>query len=132
MILYDLLAPKRREALGTKVLGYGFLSAAALGGTYFLFQELVPLLGYAESGTLVSLLLGLIGGSLLFMARERQPLPQADLPHQALSFFRGLDVESTLKENAVPLALTALVAGLALSQVNKASKLLDICKIFMK
>ena len=55
MILCDLLASRKRGgALGTKVLGYGFLSAAALGGTFFLFQELVPLLGYLESGALVS------------------------------------------------------------------------------
>lgn len=129
MILCDLLASRSRNtSLGGRIVGYVFLSIAILGGTFFLFQGIVPLLGYLESGAIVCSLLGGIGGFLLFMTRKKKPLQQEDLSHQALSFFKDLHIEKMLKDNAAPIALLSLGVGFALSQLNNPHRLLEIYK----
>jgi len=133
MILYDLLASRERgSSLGSKILGYCFLSIATLGGTFFLFQWLVPLLGYLESGAIICFILALTGGILLFMTRERKPPPHEILSHQALSFLKDLDVEKVLKEHALSLSLLSFGAGIALSQLNNPRKLIDLYKAFIR
>ena len=129
MILCDLLASRSpNTSLGGRIVGYVFLSIAILGGTFFLFQGIVPLLGYLESGAIVCSLLGVIGGLLIFMTRKKKPLQQEDLSHQALSFFKDLHIEKMLKDNAVSIALLSLGVGFALSQLNNPNKLLEIYK----
>jgi len=129
MILCDLLASRSRNtSLGGRIVGYVFLSIAILGGTFFLFQGIVPLLGYLESGAIVCSLLGVVGGLLIFMTRKKKPLQQEDLSHQALSFFKDLHIEKMLKDNAVPIALLSLGVGFALSQLNNPHRLLEIYK----
>ncbi len=133
MILYDLWASREREtSLGSKALGYCFLSAGVLGGTFFLFQGLVPLLGYVQSGAVVCSILAFTGGVLLLLTRKKKPLLHEALPQQALSFLKDLDVEKLLKEHALSLSLLSFGAGVALSQFNNPRKLLDIYKTLVR
>ena len=133
MILCDLLASRSpNTSLGGRIVGYVFLSIAILGGTFFLFQGIVPLLGYLESGAIVCSLLGVVGGLLIFMTRKKKPLQQEGLSHQALSFFKDLHIEKMLKDNAVPIALLSLGVGFALSQLNNPHRLLEIYKKLIK
>jgi hypothetical protein len=132
-MLYDLWMSRERESsLAKNVLGYCFLSIGILGGAYFLFQSLVPLLGYIESGAAICTILAFIGGTLLFMTRKKKSSSAEGLSQQTLSVLKDLDVEKILKEHALSLPLISFGVGVVLSQLNNPRKLLDLYKTFIR
>jgi hypothetical protein len=133
MMLYDLWMSREREySLANKVLGYCFLSVGVLGGSYFLFQSLIPLLGYTESGAAICTILAFIGGVLLFMTRKKKSSSPEGLSQQTLSTLKNLDVEKILKEHALSLPLISFGVGIILSQLNNPRKLLDLYKTLVR
>ena len=132
-MLYDLWnAHEKGSSLGNKIVGYFFLSISVLGGIFLLFQGLLPFLGYLKSGVVAFSVLALIGILLIFTARKKHHASPSDLSQQALSLFKGLDVEKVLKDHAFSLPLLSFGAGVVLSQVNNPKKLLEVYKTLMK
>ena len=69
-----LLKPKVCNAFSVKrICGYFFLALGGGIGFWFLFQSLIPLIGYLESGALMSALFLSIGGGLLLWGRRKKP-----------------------------------------------------------
>lgn len=130
MLLDYFISPQQGGAiLGSKILGYCFLSIAILGGIFFLFEGLVPLLGYIESGAIACTTLSLIGVILLFVGRKKKPVPQETLSHQALAFLKDLEIEKHLKNNSLAFSLLSFGVGIVLSQFNDPKRISELYKM---
>jgi len=55
-----------------KLLGGGFLLSGGLVGVFFLFQALIPFIGYLESAALACSILIVFGIDLLLIAQQRK------------------------------------------------------------
>lgn len=114
-----------------KVLGGIFVTLGGLGGVYFLFQALAPLVGYAESGGIGCCLL--VGAGIIFLTLDQKSRQKVSLPeeitYKALQSFKDFDLEKSLKNNAIPISLLSLVVGIALSQMKHVKELAEIYKL---
>jgi hypothetical protein len=117
--------------LSYKIFGYVFLACAGLGAIFLLFQTLVPLIGYLESGTLACAALGIVGGGLLLIDKKQQVSTPEEMINKLMTSLKGLDIDSTLKNNVVPLSLVLFGVGVALSQIKNVKNLSKIYK-FLK
>ncbi len=131
MAVVDLLLSSRKpdSFFVGRAIGYLFLVLAMIGGMFFLFQRLVPLIGYIESGMVVCGMLGGIGGILLFLNRSKTTLPEEDFSEKAVRFFKDLDMERILKNNAFMISLLSFGVGIALSQFKDPRKLSEFYKM---
>lgn len=131
MVILDLLLPSHesRSALVSKVLGCFFVMLATGMGVFFLFQALVPQVGYLESGAIVCMILAVLGAGFLFIGGKRAPSPQEEVAQRALGFFKDLDIEKVLKNNALLLSLLSLGGGIILSQLKNVKNLSGIYKM---
>ena len=131
MFILDLLLHSRESSSGlvSKVLGCFFLMLGSLIGIFFLFQALAPKIGYLESGAIVCMVLVILGVGLLFVEKKKKPSPPEEAAQKALNFFKELDVEKVLKDNALTLSLLSLGGGMILSQLKNVKNLSGICKM---
>ncbi|MBS0271834.1 MAG: hypothetical protein JSR85_04225 [Proteobacteria bacterium] len=129
MYFFDLLFKTREatSALGSKILGYFFLLLATAGGGFFLFQILVPLIGYLESGITVSATFAILGAGLLFFSQEKTS-PQEEAAQKAINFLNNFDLEKTLKDNALMISLLSFGVGIGLSQLKNATLISEAYK----
>lgn len=131
--IVDLLL-KPREAtrfLFARILGSFLLLLGVVFGIYFIFQALVPIIGYLQTGALLCALF--IGGGflLIFLSRNRRTRPIDDIVGEAQKAFENINGEELIKNNIHKILLFSLVAGLALSQL-KCPKNLSQLKNFKK
>lgn len=144
MILNFLMSILARPHIKTsflilRVLGCVFLILAAGVGIFFLFQAVVPVLGYLESGAILSVLLAGVGFLLLFFSRRKRPRPVDDAIGEVQEIFKKihmeikkLDINQSLRDNAPKILLCSFVAGLILSQVKDARKIAQLKEKFLK
>lgn len=134
MWMCDLLFHSRetKPSLLSKLLGCFFLMLGGGGGAYFLFQALIPHLGYLESGGLICGTMVLLGMCFLFIGKSKKPSPAEEVSQKISNVIKGFDMEKVLKENAVTLSLFSLGVGLILSQVKDPKKFAEIYNIFKK
>ncbi len=121
MMLLDLLLPSRqsRILLASKVLGCFFLMLGVAVGLFFLFQILVPIFGYLESGFVISAVLIALAIAFFFLAQNKQTTPQEEAIQKALNIFKDFDLESLLKNKPFAITLLSFIAGIILSQLKK-------------
>ena len=130
-LLNFLVRPQDRAPfMITGILGCFFLILAAGIGIFFLFQALVPIIGYLESGAALSALLAGVGFLLLFLSRRKYGRPIDNVMGEAEEIFKKIDSEfkkldltKKLKENAPTILLCSFVAGLVLSQLKDVKKI---------
>lgn len=125
---YFLYSPESRPSLITKALGCFFLMLGVTGGAFFLFEALIPVVGYGESGAIISGALVIISVCFLMIGGRKKPSLQEEAAQKALTFFKDFDMEKTLKNNALPLSLLSLGLGLVLSQFKNARPLSEFVK----
>lgn len=131
-IICDLfLKPQEESKDGCwRILGITCLFVGAGIGIFFLFETLVPLIGYIESGASVSALIMLMGSVLLLLNRKKKLTSQPpSLPH-IQDIFKNIDLENELKNNAGKVMLLAFGVGLILSQLTNIKKLSEVYKYF--
>ena len=130
-ILNFLLKPQEsKPILITKTLGCFFLMLAGILGAYFLFQALIPQLGYLESGGVICGLFTILGIVLLLMTQKKTITPQEEVSQKLLNIIKDFNIEKILKDNALTLSLLSLGVGILLSQLPNSKKLSEIYKIF--
>lgn len=128
-ILQSLFNPhENQNSLIYNILGCIFLLIGGLGGVFFLFQALIPLLGYLEGGAIACFVLIVFGSVLLFINKKRNTSPPEEIIQKALASFKDFHMEKLLKNNALPISLIALVLGVVLSQVKNIKSLPEIYK----
>ncbi len=122
LLLIDLFlkpeAPK--TSFNERFLGYGLLLIATGVGLYFLFQALIPTIGYLESGAAVCLILAALGSFLLLHSRDKKTIkPVEQILDTAKSAYNSVDVdlESFLKKNTTSIILYSCLAGFTLYQI---------------
>lgn len=107
-----------------RIFGYLFLLLGAGIGFFFLFKALVPIIGYLESGALISALLMIVGGLfLLYRHKKKSPPPLDNILAEAQHIFKSIDVEKMLKKNTHKVLLFSFLGGIVLSQIKDAKKL---------
>ncbi len=120
-LLDMLLKPETpKPFLSARVLGFILLWIAAAIGMYFLFQGLVPVIGYLESGAVICVMLVLAGLLCLLLHTEKQePKPLDKIVKSATSVYTEKQeaVENIFKEDAPNLILYSCLAGLTLYQI---------------
>lgn len=99
-------------------------------GIFFLFQALIPFIGYLESGMIVSAVAVLIGLVLFLISPKKRESPPEEMAEKALRCFKGLEIEKVVKNNALTLSLLSLGVGIGLSQLKNIKKLTQVYKIF--
>lgn len=102
----------------------GVLLALGLGlGAYFLFQLLIPVIGYVESGLAISGTFLIIGICLLYSKSRKKINPASDILLQAKNTIESINIPLQLEKNAGKLVVGAICAGFLLSQLvgNKKS-----------
>ena len=119
MILDFLLKPQECKFLWiTRIFGYVLIVLAAIFGLYFLFEFLVPVIGYIESGALLTLVLAGGGCFLIYFSRRKKSRPLDDLVGTAKEVFGDLDIDKLIKKNSGTIIFISFVSGLALSQLK--------------
>ena len=117
IILNYFLKPQEcRPLLVTKILGFLLLMIAAVTGLYFLFQFLVPLIGYIESGAVLTLILATGGSVLLSLNTRKKPHSHHDVIISAKEILKELQVDQFIKQNSYKIILVSFVTGLVFSQ----------------
>ena len=111
-----------------RILSFVLLIGGGGLGLFFLFEALVPVMGYVESGASVSALLLLAGGLLFFLKRKKNITSTPSLP-QIQDLFSNINIESELKNNAVKIALFSFGIGLALTQLPKIKKFSEFYRL---
>ena len=129
MTLLDLFFRTPQANPTPKVLGSFFLILGVVVGMFFLFQMLVPIIGYNESGAIVCVGLIVLGGGLLLGEKCKTQKPKEEAEHNPLDAFNSIDIEKLLKENALPISLLSLIGGIILSQINPSKYLPNIIKM---
>lgn len=131
MFILDLLlnARESRSVLVSKILGCFFLMLAGSVGVFFLFQVLVPIVGYLESGIIACGLLGVLGTGFLLVGKKTKASPQEELAEKVLNFFKGFDLETFLKNNAFAVSLLSFGVGIILSRFKNIKSLSRIYKM---
>jgi|GEM_PF-2592563 len=122
LLLLDIfLKPEAPKfSLNGRLLGYALILMAGAIGLYFLFQGLVPVVGYIESGALVSVILAAVGYLFLLFSNEKkkaQPLDKFFKKSNEHFKDRGSDLERIFKENAPTIILYSCLAGLTIYQI---------------
>jgi putative Mn2+ efflux pump MntP len=131
MILFDLLnAHERKSTLLLQLTGYVFISMGVLIGLWLLFLYLAPLIGDFESGMIACTLLIILGTVLIFIGQQKKASPQEESVEKIENFFKDLDIEKLLKNNALLISLLSLGMGFILSQMKNIKNLSHIYKIF--
>jgi hypothetical protein len=108
-----------------RILGYSFTLVGGVIGIFFLFQSLVPLIGYLEAGALFSFLF--IGGGLLmiFLSHQKQTRPIDQIMGEAHEIYKQINIEKVLKKNALQILMFSFVAGIILAQFKGQKKILS-------
>lgn len=117
-----------KEEYWWRAIGYICLLLGVGIGIFFLFETLIPLMGYVESGASISALLVLMGSTLLLLYRRKPPVSQTISLSHIQDIFKGLNMESELKNNAVKVVLLAFGMGIALSQLTNVKKVSEFYK----
>lgn len=129
MTILDLFFRTPQTNFTPKVLGSLFLILGVVLGMFFLFQMLVPIIGYNESGAIVSVGLISLGLSLLLCRKFKTQKSKEETEHDPLSAFSKIDIEKLFKENALPISLLSLIGGIILSQVTPYKHISNIIKM---
>lgn len=117
--------------LVTQILGYIFIIVGGAVGIFFLFQFLVPLIGYLESGAVLSLLLMGGGVLMLFLSPKKQSRPIDPMIGEVQEIFRKTNIQTMLKENGPKIIIFSFITGIILSQLKgqkSFSDLKNLCK----
>jgi len=120
-----LLKPKVCSFFSIKRIGGCFFLSLGGGiGFWFLFQSLVPLIGYLQSGTLMSVLFLGIGGGLLLWNRKKKPESSiVEILGGVPDLCKGMDMEKMMKNNIYKILLVFFVGGILVSQMRNGKKL---------
>ena len=131
MWILDLLlkTQESKPVVDTKMVGCFFLMLSGVGGTYFLFQALTPLVGHLESGGIACGFLVFLGLCFLLIEKKKKLSLQEEASNKILNFLKDFDIEKILKDNVLPLSLFSLGAGFILSQIKDPKKFLGIYKM---
>lgn len=109
-----------------KVLG-GVVMVIGLGiGIFFLFEALIPLIGYVESGITVSILLMLIGSFLFFINKKHEPSPHADIVQHSHKILKNMNVEELINNSPLKIIAFAFGVGVILSQVKNIKDIKEV------
>lgn len=124
-VLNFLLKPKGCNTRSImRMAGYFFLALGGGIGCWFFFQALIPLIGYLQSGALMSaLFLGVGGGFLFWGRRKKTACPMTMILGEAQEIFKGMDVEKMLKNNFYKVLLVSFIGGVILAQARDGKKL---------
>ncbi|MBY0292846.1 MAG: hypothetical protein K2W92_06125 [Alphaproteobacteria bacterium] len=117
------LKPQNLISSGIQKLFASMLIISGGGiGLFFLFEALVPFIGYIESGASVSALL-IIGGSLLlYLNKKKKARPQEDILRNAQDIVKCIDIDAAIKSNVIKILLISLGTGIILSQLKNIKK----------
>lgn len=122
-VLSFLFKPQASTSyLMTHILGYIFIIVGGLIGIFFLFQFLVPLIGYLETGALFALLF--IGGGwlMIYLNRRKQTRPIDQIMGEVHEIYKKIDIEKVVKKNAPQILIFSFAAGIILSQLKMNKK----------
>jgi hypothetical protein len=109
------------KALGVVVMVIG------LGiGIFFLFEALIPLIGYVESGITVSILLMLIGSFLFFINKKDDPSPHAEIVQHSHKILKNMNIEELINNSPLKIIAFAFGAGVILSQIKNIKGIKEI------
>ena len=130
LILDHFLKSQNTEKIEMwRILSFVLLLGGGGSGFFFLFEALVPVMGYVESGASISALLLLAGGLLLFFNRQKTFVSSKPSLPQIQEIFKSLNVEGELKNNAGKIVLLSFGIGIALSQFPRIKKVADLYKL---
>lgn len=121
ILINYVLKPKKNIAnLGARIVGYVFLGIAVILGLYFLFEFLVPILGYIQCGVLFTVFFAIIGMLMIFIGRRKQSRPVDDVMEKAQEIIKSLDAD--IQKNGYKILIFSFVTGLVLSQLRSCPK----------
>lgn len=120
-----LFTPTKNTFFSLKNIGGCFFLALGGGiGFWFLFQSLIPLIGYLQSGAVMTaLFLGIGGGLLLWNRRKKPECPIVTILGEAQELYKCMNMEKVLKKNSHTVLLAAFVGGIIVSQMRDGKKL---------
>jgi hypothetical protein len=114
------------------VLGYVFILIGGGLGLFFLFQFLVPLIGYLESGAILSLLL-MGGGLLILLLNHKKPSrPIDNILGEAQEVFKQINIQKILQENGPKIIIFSFISGILLSQLTGKKKFTSLKNVLKK
>lgn len=130
LFIADLLLKPRevKRFLFGRILGCFLVLLGGGLGVYFIFQAIVPLIGYSESGALLCAFLIVVGLLLIFLNRRKQIRPIDDITGRAHEIFENMNTGNLLKNNIHKILLFSFVAGLLLSQLKHPRQFLSHLK----
>lgn len=102
----------------------GVMLACGTGiGAYFLFQLLIPIVGYIESGLVISGIFLVIGTALLYFKPRKKADPAKEALLTAKNTIENINIPLQLEKHAGKLVAGAICAGFILSHLigNKKS-----------
>ncbi|MBY0500524.1 MAG: hypothetical protein K2P93_00795 [Alphaproteobacteria bacterium] len=109
-----------------KVLG-GVVMVIGLGiGIFFLFEALIPLIGYVESGITISILLMLIGSFLFFINKKHEPSPRTDIVQHSHKILKNMNVAELITNSPLKIIAFAFGVGVILSQVKNIKDIKEV------
>jgi len=102
-----------------QIAGYFLLFIGGCLGLFFLFQALIPLIGYIESGAVMSGLF-LVGGLIVLILgrRKKSSRPIDTIFNEAQNMAKQIDLENILKNNVHKILLASFFGGLLVSQLK--------------
>ena len=119
-----------------RIVGCSLLVVAAGMGLYFLYEILIPSIGYLESGAVISGILAITGIVFIALSMSEKLNPKSS--HNALeemlsnagSSIKSIEseVKESITEKPLRFVLISLIAGLVVSQIGIGDKLSSLVK----
>lgn len=116
---FALGALQQRRAskpLWVYLLGIFFLALGGVFGCYFLFQYLVPLIGYIETGMLFSGFFIICGAGFFIVKPKKKADQAAQIIANAKTAIDKIDVSDIIQKHSGKIMIGAVVIGAILSQ----------------
>lgn len=96
----------------------GVMVASGIGmGTYFLFQFLIPFVGYVESGLVISGFFVLMGGVFLCLKARQKTTSTQEMLLTAKDTLENINIPLSFEKHAGKLVVGAICAGFILAQL---------------
>lgn len=103
-------------------LGIVFLSLGSILGGYFIFNLLVPQLGYTETGLIFSALFIAIGAGLLLFKPKKESVPVPQMLTDAKNALEEIDMQQIFQKHSGKIIMGTIVGGMVLSQLLSPKK----------
>lgn len=123
VIEYFMQGRRSSSSLLYKITGSLLIIIGGVIGSYSLFNYMVPIIGFNESGIAIFFILTCIGIVLLSISgKKKNPEPGQEVLKLLHNFQDQINLPGFLKENGKKVLVFSVIGGILLSQLMKAAK----------